>query len=55
MRSSRHIIGATLTIAPKLVRLFYTNLEVVQNDDNGIILQSTIVGHVITVDTQIIS
>jgi hypothetical protein len=28
---------------------------VVQNDDNGIILQSTFVGHVITVNPQIIS
>ncbi|XP_062145315.1 uncharacterized protein LOC133852559, partial [Alnus glutinosa] len=38
-----------------LVRLFYANLEVVQDDDRGMVLQSTIDGHIITVDPQIIS
>jgi hypothetical protein len=33
----------------------YAHLEVVQNDENGIILQSTIAGHVISVDPQVIS
>jgi hypothetical protein len=39
----------------RLVRLFYSNLEVVQDDDRGLVLQSTVLGHIITVDPQIIS
>jgi len=39
----------------RLVRLFYANLEVVQDDDRGLVLQSTVGGHIITVDPQIIS
>jgi hypothetical protein len=39
----------------RLVRLFYANLEVVQNDDRGLVLQSTVLGHIIIVDPQIIS
>jgi hypothetical protein len=39
----------------RLVRLFYANLEVVQDDDRGLVLQSTVLGHTITVDPQIIS
>jgi len=34
----------------KLVKLFYANLEVVQNDDSGVVLQSSVAGHIITVD-----
>jgi hypothetical protein len=33
-----------------LVRLFYTILEVVQDDDRGLVLQSTLGGYTITVD-----
>jgi hypothetical protein len=39
----------------RLVRLFYANLEVVQDDDRAMVLQSTVGSHVITVDPQIIS
>jgi hypothetical protein len=39
----------------RLVRLFYANLEVVQDDDHGLVLQSTVGSHIITVDPQIIS
>jgi hypothetical protein len=39
----------------RLVKLFYANLEVVQNDDRGVVLQSSVVGHLIPVDPQIIS
>jgi hypothetical protein len=42
-------------ILTRLVKEFYTHLEVVQNEDSGIVLQSTIEGHVIMVDSQIIS
>jgi hypothetical protein len=34
---------------------FYANLEVVQNDDHGVVLQSSVAGHIITVDPQVIS
>lgn len=39
----------------KLVREFYTHLEVVQDEDNGIVLQSAIEGHVLPIDLQVIS
>jgi hypothetical protein len=39
----------------RLVKLFYANLEVVQNNDRGLVLQSTVAGHIITVDRQVIS
>jgi hypothetical protein len=39
----------------RLVKLFYANLEVVQNDDHGVVLQSSVVGQLITVDPQVIS
>lgn len=39
----------------RLVKLFYANLEVVQNDDLGVVLQSSVVGHLITVDPQVIN
>jgi len=42
-------------VLTRLVREFYTHLEVVQNEDNGIVLQSTIEGHVIQIDPQVIS
>jgi hypothetical protein len=39
----------------RLVKLFYANLEVVQNDDRGVVLQSSVAGHLITVDPQVIN
>jgi hypothetical protein len=39
----------------RLVKLFYANLKVVQDDDHGLVLQSIVDGHIITVDPQIIS
>jgi len=39
----------------RLVKLFYANLEVVQDYDHGMVLQSIVDGHIITVDPQIIS
>jgi hypothetical protein len=42
-------------VLTRLVRLFYDNLEVAQDDDRGMVLQSTVDGHIITVDPQIIS
>jgi hypothetical protein len=37
------------------VKLFYANLEVVQDDDHGVVLQSSVTGHLITVDSQVIN
>jgi hypothetical protein len=42
-------------VLTRLVRLFYANLEVAQDDERGTVLQSTVDGHIITVDPQIIS
>jgi hypothetical protein len=42
-------------VLTRLVREFYAHLEVVENDDNGIVLHSTIAGHIIMVDPQVIS
>jgi len=42
-------------VLTRMVRLFYANLEVAQDDERGLVLQSTIDGHIITVDPQIIS
>jgi hypothetical protein len=39
----------------RFVKLFYPNLEGVQDDDHGLVLQSTVGSHIITVDPQIIS
>jgi hypothetical protein len=39
----------------RLVKLFYANLEVVQSVDRGVVLQSSMAGHIITVDPQVIS
>jgi hypothetical protein len=45
----------TCIVLARLVRKFYAHLEVVQDDDREIVLQSSFIGHVITVDPQIIS
>jgi hypothetical protein len=42
-------------VLTRLVRLFYANLEVAQDDERGMVLQSTVDRHIITVDPQIIS
>jgi hypothetical protein len=50
-----YLHSCACVVYTRLVRLFYANLEVVENDDRGLVLQSTIGGHTITVDPQIIS
>jgi hypothetical protein len=42
-------------VLTRLVKEFYIHLEVVQDEDSGIFLQSTVEGHVIMVDPQVIS
>jgi len=50
-----YLHSCAYVVYTRLVRLFYSNLEVVQDDDRGLVLQSTVAGHIITVDPQIIS
>jgi hypothetical protein len=50
-----YLHNCTCVVYTRLVRLFYANLEVVQDDDHGLVLQSTVAGHIITVDPHIIS
>jgi len=42
-------------VLTRLVRLFYANLEVAQDDEHGVVLKSTIDDHIITVDPQTIN
>jgi hypothetical protein len=37
-------------VYPRLVRDFYGYMEVIQDDDSGIILQTTVRGHIIQID-----
>jgi hypothetical protein len=41
-----YLYNCAYIVLPRLVREFYGNLEVVQDEDSGIILQSTVQGHV---------
>jgi hypothetical protein len=50
-----YLHSCACVVYTRLVRLFYANLEVVQDNDSGLVLQSTVLGHIITVDPQIIS
>jgi len=50
-----YLHSCACVVYTRLVKLFYANLEVVQNDDRGLVLQSTVVGHIITIDPQVIN
>jgi hypothetical protein len=50
-----YLHSCACVVFTRLVRLFYANLEVVQEDDRGLVLQSNVEGYTITVDPQIIS
>jgi hypothetical protein len=49
-----YLYTCACVVLTRLVRLFYANLEVAQDDERGTLLQSTIDGHIITGDPQII-
>jgi len=51
----RYLHNCACVVLTRLVRLFYANLEAVQDDGRGMVLQSSVEGHVITIDPQIIS
>jgi len=42
-------------VYPRLVRDFYGHLEVIQDDESGIMLQTTIRGHTIQINPQLMS
>jgi hypothetical protein len=50
----RYLYTCACVVLTRLVRLFYANLEVAQEDDRRLLFQSTVDGHIITVDPQII-
>jgi hypothetical protein len=50
-----YLYTCAFIVLTKLVRLFYANLEVAQDNDLGLVLQSTVDGYIINVDPQIIS
>jgi hypothetical protein len=50
-----YLHNCACVVLTRLVRLFYANLEVVQDDDRGLVLQSSMDDHVITVDPHVIS
>jgi hypothetical protein len=45
-----YLFSCACVVFTRLVRLFYANLEVAQDDDCGLVLQSTVDGHIITFD-----
>jgi hypothetical protein len=50
-----YLHSCACVVYTRLVKLFYANMEVVQNDDHRVVLQSSVAGHLITVDPQVIS
>jgi hypothetical protein len=50
-----YLHNCACVVYTRLVRLFFVNLEIIQTDDHGTVLQSSLDGHIITVDPQIIS
>jgi hypothetical protein len=50
-----YLHNCACVVFTRLVVLFYAHLEVIQTDDHGVVLQSSVDGHIITIDPQIIS
>jgi hypothetical protein len=50
-----YLYNCACTVYPRLVREFYGYLEVIQDKDHGIILQTSIQGHMLQIDPQVIS
>jgi hypothetical protein len=50
-----YLYNCTCTVYPRLVREFYRYLEVIQDMDQGIILQTYVQGHMLQIDPQVIS
>jgi hypothetical protein len=45
-----YLCNCACIMLTRLVREFYMHLEVVQDEENGIVLQCTVEGHVIQID-----
>jgi hypothetical protein len=43
-----YLHNCACVVLTRLVRLFYAHLEVVQDDDRGMVLQSTVDGHTLS-------
>jgi hypothetical protein len=50
-----YLYNSACTVYPRLVREFYGYLEVVQDVDQGIILQTYVQGYMLHIDPQVIS
>jgi hypothetical protein len=50
-----YLHNCACVVPTRFVHLFYANLEVVQDDNRGLVLQSFVDGHIITVDPHIIN
>jgi hypothetical protein len=50
-----YLYNCVCIVYPRLVREFYGYLEVVQDEDQGIILQTYVQGHMLQIDPQVIS
>jgi hypothetical protein len=50
-----YLHNCACVVLTRLVKLFYANLEVMEDDDRGLVLQSSMDGHIIMVDPQVIS
>jgi len=50
-----YLCNCACTVYPMLVKEFYGHLEVIQDEDYGIILQTSVQGHMIQIDPQVIS
>jgi hypothetical protein len=50
-----YLHSCACVVYTRLVKLFYANMELVQNDDHEVVLQSFVAGHLISVDPQVIS
>lgn len=51
----RYLYNCACTVYPRLVKEFYGYLEVIYDENHGIILQASVRGHVIQIDPQVIS
>jgi hypothetical protein len=50
-----YLYNSACTIYPRLVREFYGYLEVIQDEDHGIILQTFVQGHMLQINPQVIN
>jgi len=49
-----YLFSCVCPVYPRLVRDFYGYMQVVPNDDSGIIFPTTVLGHIIRIDPRLI-